>query len=156
MSRNALISFQKSLTDNTPATVELEQINTLVLRDVMLSEFMRLSRSIPKMSGNTIGTGIYEHRQTLLRIVERLDCRPHPGTGRSTMLIGTERLTVGEVETIQQVLSQYLGYDNKELLKQMKPSGAALHVSIRRECMERILKYALDAGYKPAVVANAA
>jgi hypothetical protein len=145
MSRNALISFQKHLSNGDPAVVRLEQIDTLMLRDAVLSSFIDVSKAVPKMSSNKIGTGIYEHRQALLRILERLDCRPHPGTGRSTMMIGTERLTVGEVEIIEHLLTKLLAYDNKDLLKFMKASGAMMHVSIRRESFERILKYVVDA-----------
>jgi hypothetical protein len=136
----------------------MESVDTLVLRDAILSEFIELCRSIPKMSGNVIGNGIYEQRQTLLRILERLDKRPHQSSGRSTMVIDDERLTVGEVEVIEYVITKLMACDNKELLRRMKPSGATMHVSLRRESMERLIKYVVDAKgmHKPRPVAAAA
>lgn len=139
MPRNALISFPKALTDGTAVTVQLENVDTIVLREVILSEFIRHSRFISHIS-TAPGTGIYQNRDSLVRILDRLDCRPGQTAGRGRMMIGDMKLSTVEVEAIEHALSSIMDTIDKELIKRMKPSGATLHVSIRREAMGRIMK----------------
>jgi hypothetical protein len=141
MSRTSIITFLVSLTDGSTATACLDGTNSIVLRELVLAEFMHLSIGIPELPSTSIGTGIYETREQLLRILDRLDGRPNMRPGRSKMLIGEVRLTMGEKEVIVCAARKALNLTDKELLKRMRLNGNTLSAAIRRECLQRILNY---------------
>lgn len=154
MSRNGHIAFHKTLTDGTPCTVVMEEVHTLVLRDVMLSGFFRLSLGIPEL-GNPIGTGIYEERQTFVNVLDRLDCRPMKSRGLSKMAINGVKLTVAEVELIECEIKKLLSYSDKEMLKNLRQTGNKFNAQVRRDALKTLFKHVGESRYqKPAAVEN--
>jgi hypothetical protein len=140
MSRNAHIAFHKTLTDGTPCVVMMEEVHTVVLRDVMLSGFFRLSVGIPEL-GEPIGTGIYEERHLFVRVLDRLDCRPMTSRGKSNMTINGVKLTVSEVEMIECEIKKLLSYNDKQLLKSLRQTGNKFNAQVRRDSLQTLLKH---------------
>lgn len=152
MSRNAQIAFHKKLTTGEPCIVLMEEVHTLVLRDVMLSGFFRLSLGIPEL-GNPIGTGIYEERHLFVRVLDRLDCRPMTSRGKSSMTIDGVKLTVSEVELIECEIKKLLSYGDRQLLKSLRQTGSKFNAQVRRDALQALLKHVPDArGLKKPVV----
>jgi hypothetical protein len=134
------IDFLKDVPGFGVTNVVMTPLDSIVLHDVMLAEFFHLSDSLPEM-GLPVSTGIYEHRDAILRVMDRLTSRPNQKPGRTTMRIGEQRITAAEVEMIRCTLKKLLNCSEKEMLQRLRVNGSTLNVNVRRERIAKILKH---------------
>lgn len=146
------VGFLKDVVGLGQITVAMHQVDSIVLHDVMLAELFHLSDSIPDLS-LPVGTGIYETRDAILRVLDRLTSRPKQTAGRSSMCINKQRITVAETEAIRCALKKLVNCDDKEMLKRLRVTGSNLNANVRRERLVKILKYVEEAkGLKIPVI----
>lgn len=102
MIRTASLSF---ITKDS--TLTLGQPHANLLREAMLSEFIRVSFEIS--DSTAINDVLFLQRNTVLQILNRIDCHSRDlPVGRSRMCIDGMRLTVAETELIKAVLNSLI------------------------------------------------
>lgn len=150
MTRNARISFMKELSNGTPTIVVMEEIDTHMLRLAILGELTEFSVAIVEL-GEPRNDGVYEERQQMIRILDRLDQRPHMTEGRSFMCADGMRFTVGEVQIVQRILNKTMAKTVNELESFNRAnSQPTIYVLQRKESLDRLMKHVLNAhGLKP-------
>lgn len=138
------VDFLKHVPALGDVTVAMQALDTIVLHDSLLAELFHISAALPEMEA-TGANGIYEHRETILRILDRLTGRPNQTAGRSSMRINKQRITAGEREVIRCTLKKLLNYDNKDLGKRLRVVGSKLSIQVRRDKLSAMLKHVEEA-----------
>lgn len=141
MSRITEIEFLKDVPVLGVVAVKLDQVCSLVLHDVMLAEFVHLSQSLPTLD-KPAGTGPYELRDAIVRVLDRLSNRPNQRSAKSSMKIDGKKLSVAEVDAIRCALRKLANSTDKEMLKRLRVAGSNFSVQVRRDAINKILKHA--------------
>jgi hypothetical protein len=141
MNRITEIEFMKNLPALGVVGVKMDQVCSIVLHDIMLSEFVALSQSLPALE-KPAGNGPYEVREAIVRVMDRLSSRPNQRSAKSSMKIDGKKLSVAEVDAIRCALRKLANKNDKELLKYMRVSGSNLSVQVRRDAINKMLKHA--------------
>lgn len=140
MPRIAEINFLKNVPPLGEVSVRMDPVVTTVLHDIMLAEFFHLSQGIVNLPGPATNHGIYEQREAIVRVLDRLTTRPSR-RGLSPMRIHNKRISVAEAEAIQCALKKLANSTDKELLKRLRITGSKLNVQVRRDAINALLKH---------------